>query len=318
MLYVLCSRISIGGMLFRGVHDVHIERSIYKMGAAAVIKVPVTAMLQFSGMPPTEIETAKAIKAGDPVSIELGYDGDYNMEFNGYVKQLNLKTPLEIVCEDAFYLTRKQSIALSGRTTLEEVLKKCGLNIGYCATLTLSQFQVDNKPVSWVLGKLGKDYGLSIFFDTDGKVYVCEPFKVVGDTVNYMLRKNVIKDDDLKYQLAEDVKLKIKAVCIYRDGTKVEAKIGASDGTEKTVYFYDVQDKNELAVLANAELKRHCYDGYSGRIETFLFPFAAPAMLAELRDEVYNERDGRYYVESVAVNYGRSGARRTVEIGLKI
>jgi len=317
-MYVLCSRINIGGMSFQGVHDVRIERSIYKLEATSIIKVPVTAILQYSGMPPTEIETAKTIKAGDPVSIELGYDGNYNLEFKGYVKLLNLKTPLEIVCEDAFYLTRKKSITLSGKTTLENVLKKCGLDIGYCAVLTLSQFQVDNKPVSWALGKLKKDYGLSIFFDTSGKVYACEPFKVVGDTVKYALRKNVIKDDDLKYQLAADVKLKIKAVCIYRDGTKVEAEIGTSDGTEKTIYFYDVKDKNELATLANAELKRYSYDGYSGKIETFLFPFAAPAMLAELRDEVYNERDGRYYVESVAVNYGRSGARRTVEIGLKI
>jgi len=318
MPYVLCSRISIGGMSFGGVHDVQIERSIYKLGATAVVKVPVTAILQYSGMPPTEIETAKAIKAGDPVSIELGYDGIYNLEFKGYVKQLNLKTPLEIVCEDAFYLTRKKSITLSGKTTLQDVLKKSGLDIAYCTTLTLSQFQVDNRPVSWVLGKLQKDYGLSIFFDINGKVYASDPFKVVGDTVKYTLRKNVIKDDDLKYQLAEDVRLKIKAVCIYRDGTKVEAEIGASDGTEKTIYFYDVQDKNELIVLANAALKRHSYDGYSGRIETFLFPFAAPAMLAELRDEVYNMRDGRYYVESVTVSYGRSGARRTVEIGLKI
>ena len=318
MLYVLCSRINIGEMSFGGVHDVRIERSIYKLGATTVVKVPVTAMLQYSGMPPTEVETAKAIKAGDPVSIELGYDGIYNVEFKGYVKQLNLKTPLEIICEDAFYLTRKKSITLSGKTTLEEVLKKCGLDIGYSAALTLSQFQIDNRPVSWVLGKLKKDFGLSIFFDINGKVYACEPFKVVGDTVKYALRENVIKDDDLKYQLAEDVKLKIKAVCIYRDGTKVEAEIGASGGTEKTIYFYDVQDKNELMALARAELKRHSYDGYSGKIETFLFPFAAPAMLAELRDEVYNERDGRYYVESVTVNYGRSGARRTVEIGLKI
>jgi hypothetical protein len=305
-------------MSFRGIHDIQIERSIYKLGATAVIKVPVTARLKYADTPPTEIETAKAIKAGDAVSIELGYKDTYNLEFTGYVKQLNLKTPLEIICEDAFYLTRKQSVTLAGKTTLADVLKKCGLDAAYCATLNLQQFQADNKPVSWILGKLKKDYGLAIFFDLNGRVYAAEPFKVAGDTVKYGLRENVIRDDDLKYQLAEDVKLKIKAVCIYRDGTQVEATIGASDGTEKTIYFYDVKDKSELSALASAELKRYSYDGYSGKIETFLFPYAAPAMLAELRDAVYNERDGRYYVESVNVSFGRSGARRTVEIGLKI
>lgn len=72
------------------------------------------------------------------------------------------------------------------------------------------------------------------------------PYKVVGDAVKYRLRYNVVKDDDLKYQRAEDVKLKIKAVCIYKDGTKVEAEIGPKDGTEKKLYFYDVKDQQEL------------------------------------------------------------------------
>jgi hypothetical protein len=318
MLYVLCSKIEIGGMKFEGVHDVAIERSIYKLGATATIKVPVTAVLKYEGQPATEVETAKAIKTGDPVTIELGYDNVYNLEFKGYVKQLNLRTPLEIICEDEFYQTRLKSVTLQGKATLSDVLSSCGLSVGYSATLTLSQFQVDNKPVSWVLGKLKTDYGLSIFFDLEGKVYASEPFKVVGDSIKYKLRENVIFDDDLKYQRADDVKLKITAVCIYRDGTKVEAEIGASDGTEKKLYFYDVQDQNELAALAEAELKRYSYDGYAGKIKTFLLPYAAPAMTAEIYDEVYNERDGRYYIEGVTVSYGRSGARRSVEIGLKV
>jgi hypothetical protein len=317
-MFVLCSKISVGGKRFGGVHDVQIERSIYKIGATAAIKVPVTAVLRYAGHPPAEVETAKAIKVGDPVVIELGYDGTCHVEFRGYVKQLNLKTPLEILCEDEFYQTRLRNITLQGKTTLSEVLQKCGLDVGYSAALTLSQFPVDNRPASWVLGKLKTDYGLAIWFDLNGKVYASEPFKAVGDTVKYVLRENVISEDDLKYQRADDVKLKVTAICIYRDGTKVEAGIGAEDGTEKKLYFYDVKDRNELALLAQAQLKRYSYDGYTGKIGTFLFPYAAPAMLAEISDQVYSERDGRYYVEGVTVSYGRGGARRSVEIGLKV
>ena len=317
-MFTLSSEITIGGKKFGGVHDVRIKRSIYELAATATVKVPVTAVLKQAGKPVTEVEVAKEIKTGDPVEIRLGYDGILNTEFKGYVKQLNLKTPLEIVCEDAFYLCRKQSVTLSGKTTLTDVIGKCGLTAGYTAKLALESFQVPNKPISWVLAKLKKDYGLSVFFDLEGRVYAAEPFKMVGDTVKYRLRYNVIRDDDLKYQLAEDVKLKIKAVCIYRDGTKVEAKIGAEDGTEKTMYFYDVKDQAELGALAQAELKRHSYDGYSGKIQTFLVPFAAPGMLAELEDEVYAYRNGRYYIESVETTFGTSGARRSVEIGLKV
>lgn len=316
-MYNLCSHIVVGGKTFRGVNEVRINRSVHDLMATAVIKVPVTAVLKQNDSK-TYIETAKAIKVGDQVVIELGYNGSLQREFTGYVKQLNLKTPLEIVCEDQFYTTRSRSITLSGTQSLSSVLAKCGLTVGYSATLTLRNFVVANKPVSWVLGKLKSDYGLSIFFDMDGRIYAGEPYKVIDKAVKYCFRYNVIKDDNLEYHRADDVKLKIKAVCVYRDGTKVEAQIGAKDGTEKTLYFYDVKDQKELAALAAAELKRYSYDGYSGSIETFLQPYAAPCMVASITDPVYSERDGNYYIESVETTYGMSGARRTITIGLKV
>lgn len=317
-MYVLCSNITIGGKRFAGVHEVKIKRSIHLIGATASVKVPVTSVLRQEGAPPAYVETAQAIKVGDPVDIRLGYDGQYKTEFRGYVKQLNLQTPLEIICEDEFYTTRRRNVTLQGKTTLAAVLKACGLTVGYATTLTLGAFPVDNKPAAWVLGKLQTEYGLAIWFDLEGRVYACEPYKVIGETVKYRLRYNVVKDDDLKYQRAEDVKLKIKAICIYKDGAKVEATIGPKDGTEKKLYFYDVADQNELAALAAAELKRYSYDGYSGKITTFLQPYAAPCMVAEIEDEVYHQRDGRYYIESVETTYGTNGARRTMEIGIKI
>lgn len=317
-MFTLHSDIQIGGKTFAGVHEVTIKRSIYTLGATATVKVPVTAVLKQMGEPGKRVETAKEIKVGHEVLIRLGYNGACEMEFRGWVKQLNLCAPLEIICEDAFYQARKRSVTMSGKTTLADVLRKCALTVGYATTLTLESFPVANKPVAWVLAKLKKEYGLSVYFDLEGKIYACEPFKVIGEPVKYKLRGNTIKDDDLKFQRAEDVKLKIKAVCIYRNGTQVEATIGVSDGTEKILYFYNVADKNELATLAAAELKRYSYDGYSGKIETFLQPSAAPGMVAEIEDNIYSERNGRYYIESVETKFGLSGARRTVEIGLKI
>lgn len=317
-MFVLCSKITIGGKSFSGVNEVQIKRSIHELAATATVKVPVTAVLMRQGEAPAYIEMAQAIKIGDPVEIHLGYNGSYNLEFRGYVKNLNLRTPLEIVCEDAFYTTRHQNVTFQGKTTLEKILKACGLQVGYAATLTLEAFQVDNKSVAWVLAKLQTDYGLAICFDLEGRVYASEPYKIVGEAVKYRMRENVISDDDLQYQRAEDVKLKIKAVCIYKDGKKVEAEIGAKDGTEKKLYFYDVKDQTELAALAAAELKRYSYDGYAGKITTFLQPYASPMMVAQIEDQAYNARNGRYYIESVTTNYGMNGARRAVEIGLKI
>lgn len=320
-MFVLCCEIKIGSVAFKSVHDVQIKRSIYNLAATAVIKVPVTAVLKRAGEPPTYIETAEAVKVGDPVEIRLGYDGQMNTEFVGYVKRLNYKIPLEIECEDEYYLTRSINCVFSKKeTTLKQCLSTIlpGIKLGVCADLTLKNFVVNNKPGSWVLGILKKEYGLTVFFDLNGNLYAGKAHDVQGETVKYLLRYNVIKDDDLKFQLASDVKMKVKAICYYKDGTKIEGELGEDGGENKTLYYYDVKDAKELKALAQEELKRYSFDGYRGKIETFLFPYALPGMVAQLEDEVYQERSGNYYIESVDVSFGMSGARRNVEIGIKV
>lgn len=320
-MFVLCCEIKIGSVAFKSVHDVQIKRSIYNLAATAVIKVPVTAVLKRAGEPPTYIETAEAVKVGDPVEIRLGYDGQMNTEFVGYVKRLNYKIPLEIECEDEYYLTRSINCVFSKKeTTLKQCLNTIlpGIKLGVCADLTLKNFIVNNKPGSWVLGILKKEYGLTVFFDLNGNLYAGKAHDVQGETVKYLLRYNVIKDDDLKFQLASDVKMKVKAICYYKDGTKIEGELGEDGGENKTLYYYDVKDAKELKALAQEELKRYSFDGYRGKIETFLFPYALPGMIAQLEDEVYQERSGNYYIESVDVSFGMSGARRNIEIGIKV
>lgn len=320
-MFVLCCEIKIGSVTFKSVHDVQIKRSIYNLAATAVIKVPVTAILKRSDEAPTHIETAEAVKVGDPVEIRLGYDNQLNTEFVGYVKRLNYKIPLEIECEDEYYQTRSVNCIFSKKeTTLKQCLNTIlpAVKLGSYADLTLKNFIVNNKPGSWVLGMLKKEYGLTVFFDINGNLYAGKAHDIQGDRVKYELRYNVIKDDDLKFQLAADVKLKVKAVCYYKDGTKIEGKLGEEGGETKTLYYYDVKNAQELKALAQEELKRYSFDGYRGKVETFLFPFSLPGMVAELDDPVYQERSGNYYIESVDVSFGMSGARRNVEIGIKV
>lgn len=319
-MFVLSSEISIGSVTFKSVHDVQVKRSIYSLAATAVVKVPVTAVLKHEGEPPTHIETASVIKAGDAVAIRLGYDGQLQTEFVGYVKRLNYKLPLEIECEDEYYKLRSINCVFSRKETtlkacLNEVLS--GIKFGDVADLTLKNFVVNNKPGSWVLGYLKKEYGLLAYFDINGKLYVGKANSVKGETVKYVLRENVIDDKELKYQLAKDIKLKVKAVCYYKDGTKIEGELGEDGGEQKTLYYYDVKDAGELKTLANEELRRYSFDGYRGKIRTFLQPYALPGMVADLIDKTYPDRSGSYFIEAVTTSFGTGGGRRTVEIGIK-
>jgi hypothetical protein len=319
-MFVMCCDIKIGSVSFASVHEVKIKRSIYNLAGTAIIKVPVTAVLKRTGEPPAHIETANAIKVEDKVEIKLGYDGTLHTEFIGYVKRLNYKVPLEIECEDEYYKTRFINCVFSKKeTSLKQCLNSVltGIKTGVITDLKLKNFVINNKPGSWLLGYLKKEYGLVVFFDINGKLYAGKANDVKGETVKYRLRDNVISDDELKYQLAEDIKLKVKAVCYYKDGTKIEGEIGEDGGEQKTLYYYDVKDAKELKALANEELKRYSFTGYRGKITTFLFPYALPGMVASIDDPVYNERGGAYFIESVETTFGTGGGRRKIEIGIK-
>ncbi len=315
MLVLTCD-IRIGGKRFRAVNGVTVRRSVYSPGSTATLRLAVTSVLRRSGEPSTRIETAQAVSVGDRVEIRLGYNGRHRLEFRGYVKRLNLSTPLEVECEDEFWACRRRNVKTGGTIALADLLKKCGLTVGYAERLTLRNFAVPDKPVSSVLSKLAKDYGLSVFFDLDGRVYACRPERVTGDTVKYELRRNVIRDDNLRYLDRSEEKIQIRAVCYKKDGTRVEAKKGTEGGTSKTLYFYDVENMQELATLAQRELDRLTSDSYEGSLTTFLEPYAAPGMLAELVDPLYPDRTGRYYIETVETTFGEQGGRRQVEIGM--
>lgn len=317
-MFVLNCEIRIGDKRFTSVNEVSVRRSVYLLGATASIRLPVTSLLRQSGLPAVRVETAQAVRVGDPVEIRLGYGDRLHTEFRGYVKALNLATPLEIVCEDELWQCRRRNITNSGTVTLADLLQRCGLTVGYAETLTLRNYAVPDKPVSSVLANLIERYGLSVFFDLDGRVYACRPERVTGDAVRYALRRNVISDDELQYLDRSGVTMQIKAVCFKKDGTRVEATKGPEGGTVRTLYFYDVEDMEELAVLAQNELERETADGYDGSITTFLEPYAAPAMVADITDDLYPERSGTYYITSVETTFGAGGARRKVEIGTAI
>ena len=117
----------------------------------------------------------------------------------------------------------------------------------------------------------------------------------------------MISDDCLKYQLAEDIKLKVKAVCYYKDGTKIEGELGEDGSETRTFYYYDVKDAAELKTLAQEELKRYSFDGYRGKIKRSSFRMP-PGDVASIEDKVYNERSGDYFIESVETTFGSGGA----------
>jgi len=309
---------------FDAVHHVEIDNSIDKIGSSAKIAIPTSARIKSDlENSVTSAQTAKMFKKGDKINIKLGYDDDLKEEFDGFIYKINLTTPLEIECEGHEFLLRenvptKTFTSTTLRDVVEYIIDGKNKNIeldGDIPKVDMTSYPIPaNLTRLEALQQLKERYGVTLYFNKN-KLYAGLDFIKYQGNVKYSLGENTPKSDELKYQYADDVKLKVKAIQINKDNTKLEAEVGDKDGQHRTLYFYNAKSKEELKKLAKTEMLKWKFDGYVGKITTFLQPYSSPGMTAEIIDKVYSERDGKYEIRSVKVEFGTSGGRRYVEIG---
>jgi hypothetical protein len=312
-------------VVFNVFNSVEIERDIFKINSSCKIKIPTSARLVYGDKERYEsVQTATQFERGDKVSVWLGYDDDLRLEFDGFIFRVNYKTPLEIECEGYEFLLRSPCKTKTwANTTMKEVLEY----ITEDTEITLSEIVPDVPFTKFiipadttrlgVLQAIKGNYGMTVFF-TGSELYAGLAYAIDKGVVKYRLGWNTLKDSELKYRNADDVSLKIKAVWIKPDNTKIEAEVGDPSGSVRTLFFYNVENVDALKIMATEEIKKYKYSGYEGKITTFLQPFAEPGMKGELIDPKYSERDGTYYITKTVVRVGTSGGRRTIDFTVKL
>ncbi len=317
-MFILNNLIKIGKYTFKRVKDVEIERGIHQLGATAKITLPTQAVNKGK-----VIDLAKELKQGDEVEITLEYEKVYTgIEFKGFVKRIKEGMPIVVECEDMIYKLRSKNFQKSWKaTTLKDVLNHIiagtGIKIkGTPPDVNLKTFYLKNVNGAEALKKIKEQYGLSVYFETDSQLYVGLAYTNKTGTVKYDLLKNIVKSD-LKYREAKDIKLKVKAIHIKKDNSKIEETAGDTDGEQRTLYFYELDDPKKLKERAEEEIKKYKYSGYEGSLTSFLVPQAVPAMTAQITDTQFG-RKGSYFVEKVKTRFGTSGARREVHLGIKL
>lgn len=310
---------------FDAFHSVDIELDMFKINQSCKIQIPTSARLDYKDKKVGEsVQTASQFSRGDKISVWLGYDADLRLEFEGFIYRLNYKSPLELECEGYEYQLRSHCETKTwAKTTMLDVLKYLisGTDIvlsDHVPDVSFTKFIIPaNMTKLEALQLIKEKYGMTIFFM--GKtLYAGLAYVLDRGMVKYKLGYNTINSDDLKYRSADDVSLKIKAVWIKPNNTKVEAEVGDKEGSQRTLFFYDVSSVTELKKLATEEIKKYKYSGYEGKIKTFLQPFAQPGMKGKLSDPKYQERDGTYYITKTAVKADIGGGRRTVEFTVKL
>ncbi len=339
-MYVLNSDITIGNFRFSGVNALCINKSMHSIVETAVIILPSIAKVSKNAkVLPGTVITGTQFKDGDPVCIQLGYNGKLNTEFTGFVKQRNLNMPLEVVCEGYSYLLRRNTASVFWKTvSLKEYLQfavsgihskysikvVCDLDLVLCNVLINNQsgFEMINDLVKYC------DGNISCFFISTGVLWCglyysnCAIGKNVFNIgqVNYRLGYNVLKNNTLYERVNENdpteviYSKKLSTGAVLLQSSDVFSVVGS---THKRM-LNTISSAGELKLLANEKAYQCSYNGYEGNIVSFLEPYVSAGYIANIQDSSYADKNGNYVVESTEVNFGINGARRIVEIGARI
>lgn len=316
-MFRLCAKIEIKGdraWSFDFVNAVEITRDTEKLTTEAKIIMPKKVKWDKADKIP--------VKRGDSVKISLGYDDNLQTAFVGYVRDVGFKTPIVITCEDEMFKlkqvpTKKKAYR---SVSLETLLKDQGISyrLNIMGEQALGAYRVTADTVAALLGKLSEQ-GIRSFFryENGAPVLYCGVL-FERDTRPAQVFKtglNIISDQSLQQQKAENMRLRVKAVSLMPDNKKIKVEVGDTDGEHRTLHTYN-KTESELKAWAEQEIKRLKRDGLTGSFTTFGHTLVdCLDAIGIVIDEV---KSGVYQVKKNIVKYGDGGYRQEITLGLRV
>lgn len=302
--------IIIGNFVFNYTNTFSVESTWMNQTDTARITLPRKLSLAATGQPLFQL-----INVGDNVEIKCGYDGELNSVFKGFVSKISPSIPLTIECEDLMWQLKRKTFNFSSKTgNLLEILKELYDGPIDAFDADLGAFRV-NANGAKVLEKIKESYGLRSFFR--GDKLVCGKIYEVEDRQFFTFNYQKLQNRNLEYVFAKNKKLQVRAISILPDNTKIEETIGDADGDQRTLTFYNVISVEKLKQLANEELARFKYDGYTGSFQTFLKTPINHGDIVTIFGDENNDVEGSYYVDRVVYTCDTQGLKQTITLGPK-
>lgn len=316
-MFKLCAKIEIKGersWTLDFVTAVEITRDTEKLTTEAKITLPKKLTWDGSADIP--------VRRGDAVRISLGYDDNLQLAFVGYVRDVGFKTPVVITCEDDMFKLKQMPAQKKAyrSVSIETLLKDQGLTyrLNVMGEQSLGAYRVTAETVAALLGKLSEQGIRSFFRYEDGDpVLYCGVLFERDSAPAQVFRSglNIISDQSLRQQKAENMRLRVKAVSIMPDNKKIKVEVGDADGEHRTLHTYN-KTESELKAWAEQEVKRLKRDGLTGSFTTF------GASLVDCLDAIGIIIDGTkmgvYQVKKNVIKYGDSGFKQDITLGLRL
>ena len=286
--------ITIGRYRLKMVDQVKVKHSVEQLSDTATITLP--AMVEGKAL-----EVESKLHAGDSVTIRLGYDGNLQTEFAGYLKAINTDGGnLTLECEDAIYLFDKkvddvELTEISMNALLEKVVSQVdpSYQVQTEFDFTWKKFVFYHATARDILKKVQDETKANIWFGGNTLHVQPQYAQASGRTVVFDFARN-IESSNLKYRKKEDKKLEVMVELTSAKGEKTEVKYGASGGKTIKRVGHGVSEE-EAKKIAENEYNLWCYDGYEGSFTGWLIPYVEPGDAVRLRDTDYPKKEGVYY-----------------------
>lgn len=316
-MYRLTAKITIDGgrrWQLEEVTAVEITRDTEKLTDECRITLP--KKVKWDGEPDIPV------RRGDMVSVSLGYDGELQAAFSGYVRDVGFKTPIVLVCEDEMFKLKQQPAQKKAyrNVDLETLLKDQGIGceIRVFGEQRLGQYRVTADTVASLLGKLQQQGIRSFFCTEDGQpVLYCGVLfeRETSPSQVFATGLNIIDDQSLEQQQADTMRLRVKAVSLMPDNKKVKVEVGDADGELRVLHTYN-KTESELKAWAEQEVKRLKRDGLTGSFKTFGYRLVDKLDVIGMK--IDGEKKGCYQVKKNVIKYDTGGFRQEITLGYRV
>lgn len=255
-------------------------------------------------------------KEGDPVTVSLGYNNRNHLRFKGFIKRVNQGMPVNVECEGYSYLLYDVMVNKSYRSvTVKQLLKDITAKTAIVVSDAIPEIELKNitfKNASGidVLEWLEKRCKLPVHFMFDVIFCGTQYGKKEGRS-KLRIGWNTVKEDDFKKRIV-DKNLRIVVKEKDTTGKVKKAKADSPFDNEKVVKVRAGMADVIRKQIANRLQSQSNYDGYQGKITTFLEPLIDVGMVVEIDGNRYPEMSGDYFCESISGEFGPSGGRQVV------
>ncbi|NDD53199.1 hypothetical protein EBZ39_04850 [bacterium] len=316
----------------------NVRKSVKSYTDTATIQLPHRWYIKSKNGVIAERMPGDVVKEGDGVLIVLGYDGDLQVEFEGFVRAIRVSGELmmELECEGYSYQLRtkvevtkmykngtnvKELLGLIAERTDISIALQEGCNIPFTRLKVTAATGCD---IVEEIKKLTQG-ALNLYF-VNAKTLWCgftysDAAKGVASAmgeVKYRLGYNCIKDNNLrKREITERVRLIVNNMGVTGDRIQTTAEVKSSD-RRVVATLNNIGDAKFMKAIAEEVQNTRNYEGYEGKITGFLQPYCQPGWEATIVDKDYKTLTGKYLIAGTEVQFGQNGARRIVDIGPRI